>query len=638
MIFKDPEKTEQTDIRKKQIDDKYDKLSESVYNLVVATSALAGRVSKLESTADDRDTAIYQRLNTELTATIEALEQSYSGSITTGQLTADSVTANTADITSVSGDEAAYKKVTADSLIAPSANIGKATLKEYTGTSADINTAMIATLTATVANIANYNISELTADKIKAAADEVNELTANIATVERLNTDRITVSDGGTWHKPNTSPTNIQLLKLFIPVYQGVVNIVTQDREFNLTVIDNSLVSFINTASYLYCVEFNNLGTSIYLQNVGDTFVYKEIHIGDSQYTDSYSELVDKALYKNNINTQSGTVSRYTIITGNNSTLQCDVVDQLPDNLEENKMYIVRGGDFYFFKDDELTNVFTPIHEEIERKVAEERDRALAAEQVLQNNIDAEAATRLDEDNKLSARIDAIRAVHKSTSTPQTPDMWVYLTDDNRVFVHDKRVPVLDDNGRLPSDLLPVNALLYVGQWNPADGYPDSTSSTFGDFYIVNANGTCEGTRFYVGDWIIWNGNKWDRSANANAVSSVNGLTGAVTLDSTNIKTGILAAGNTLGKDLGDLNVKINQNKTAADTAIANETTARNTAVANEATARANADTAIRNDVANGTLKAGAVADTANIKTVNGITMVGAGNITLADLGITIVQ
>lgn len=94
----------------------------------------------------------------------------------------------------------------------------------------------------------------------------------------------------------------------------------------------------------------------------------------------------------------------------------------------------------------------------------------------------------------------------------------------------------LDSEGHLPVEQLPTSALVYKGQWDASTGVmPVQESYTIGDFYIVSVEGTIGGTKFYVGDWIIWNGTTWERSANANAVASVNGKTGAVVLSGTDI-------------------------------------------------------------------------------------------------------
>ena len=80
-----------------------------------------------------------------------------------------------------------------------------------------------------------------------------------------------------------------------------------------------------------------------------------------------------------------------------------------------------------------------------------------------------------------------------------------------------------------------VGGVMYQGTWNASTNTPSITSSvgTKGHYYIVatagstNINGI---TDWKVGDWIIFNGSTWDKVDNTDAVSSVNGYTGAVSL------------------------------------------------------------------------------------------------------------
>jgi hypothetical protein len=80
-----------------------------------------------------------------------------------------------------------------------------------------------------------------------------------------------------------------------------------------------------------------------------------------------------------------------------------------------------------------------------------------------------------------------------------------------------------------------VGGVMYEGTWNASTNTPTIVSSvgSKGDYYIVatagstNINGI---TSWNIGDWIIFNGTTWDKVDNTDAVSSVNGYTGAVSL------------------------------------------------------------------------------------------------------------
>jgi hypothetical protein len=85
-----------------------------------------------------------------------------------------------------------------------------------------------------------------------------------------------------------------------------------------------------------------------------------------------------------------------------------------------------------------------------------------------------------------------------------------------------------------------VGGVMYEGTWNASSNSPTIVSSvgTKGDYYIVSTAGTTNIngiTTWSVGDWIIFNGTTWDKVDNTDAVSSVNGFTGAVSLTTANI-------------------------------------------------------------------------------------------------------
>ena len=102
----------------------------------------------------------------------------------------------------------------------------------------------------------------------------------------------------------------------------------------------------------------------------------------------------------------------------------------------------------------------------------------------------------------------------------------------------------LDSSGKLPISQLPTSAMEYKGTWNAATNTPvlaDGTGDT-GDIYIVSTGGTINlgsgNITFAVGDWAVYNGSTWQKSLNSNAVASVNGYTGTVTLTTSDLAEG----------------------------------------------------------------------------------------------------
>ena len=85
-----------------------------------------------------------------------------------------------------------------------------------------------------------------------------------------------------------------------------------------------------------------------------------------------------------------------------------------------------------------------------------------------------------------------------------------------------------------------LGGVMYQGVWNASTNTPSLTSSigTKGNYYIVTVAGSTnlKGiTDWKVGDWAIFNGTSWDKVDNTDAVSSVNGFTGAVNLTTANV-------------------------------------------------------------------------------------------------------
>jgi len=88
-----------------------------------------------------------------------------------------------------------------------------------------------------------------------------------------------------------------------------------------------------------------------------------------------------------------------------------------------------------------------------------------------------------------------------------------------------------------------IGGSIYKGTWNASTNTPALTSGVgvAGNYYIVSVAGTTnlDGiTDWQVGDWVIYQGSEWEKVDNTDAVVSVNGFTGAVSLSTSNINEG----------------------------------------------------------------------------------------------------
>lgn len=97
-------------------------------------------------------------------------------------------------------------------------------------------------------------------------------------------------------------------------------------------------------------------------------------------------------------------------------------------------------------------------------------------------------------------------------------------------------VASLDNTGKVPLSQIPqLGDLNYQGAWNASTNTPTLTSSvgTKGYYYVVSVAGTTNLngiTDWQPGDWAVFNGSVWQKIDNTDAVTSVNGYTGAVNL------------------------------------------------------------------------------------------------------------
>jgi hypothetical protein len=125
----------------------------------------------------------------------------------------------------------------------------------------------------------------------------------------------------------------------------------------------------------------------------------------------------------------------------------------------------------------------------------------------------------------------------------------------------------LDGSGKIPSSQLTVEATEYKGAWSASANIPSLVDGTGnkGDFYKVSTSGTQDlgsgPITFAVGEMVIYSGSVWERIGSNDAVTSVAGKTGAVTL----VK-GDVGLGNV--DNTSDANKPVSTAQAAADSAV----------------------------------------------------------------------
>jgi hypothetical protein len=102
-------------------------------------------------------------------------------------------------------------------------------------------------------------------------------------------------------------------------------------------------------------------------------------------------------------------------------------------------------------------------------------------------------------------------------------------------------VAPLDSSGLIPLEYLNVSGLAFKGPWDPATNTPELLNGTgsVGDFYKSTGSGTYDfgsGSHSFVeGDWVIFAGGVWQRIGVHETVASVNGKTGAIVLNASDV-------------------------------------------------------------------------------------------------------
>lgn len=152
----------------------------------------------------------------------------------------------------------------------------------------------------------------------------------------------------------------------------------------------------------------------------------------------------------------------------------------------------------------------------------------------------------VDFDNNSDVTVDSIESAKKDINGDQID--LTYIKNIEKGIANG--VATLDANGKIPTSQLPMEALVYCGEWDastgvfPTVGSGEEGALISGDFYNVAVGGTIDGVDYEVGDWIIYkiinNVGSWTLKENTSDVHSVNGKTGVVVLTPSDIGISII--------------------------------------------------------------------------------------------------
>lgn len=157
------------------------------------------------------------------------------------------------------------------------------------------------------------------------------------------------------------------------------------------------------------------------------------------------------------------------------------------------------------------------------------------------NSVSADGHTHtisIDKTDVGLGQVDNTSDLDKPVSTAQQTALDAKI-DDSEKGAANGVVP-LDANAKIDTIYLSdavLGQVQYEGTWNSATNTPTlpSIPTEKGIYYVVDTAGTFESIEFDVGDWIISNGIEWQKVDNTDAVTSVAGRTGNVTLTKTDV-------------------------------------------------------------------------------------------------------
>lgn len=189
--------------------------------------------------------------------------------------------------------------------------------------------------------------------------------------------------------------------------------------------------------------------------------------------------------------------------------------------------------------------------------------------------VDDEPQSSLSFDSDPQTQIDAISKPNGTDNLINQNDKIndIYLPDYllgqmlyGGTFAASTGVATLSSNAKTKLGTLD-DSIVLTNDATAITGYEDNE----GIYYICSDTGTFAGISFVTGDWLLSNGSAWAKIVNTDAVQSVNGKTGAVVLDKTDIGLGNVDNTSDLNKPVSTaqqnaINTAENNAKTYAET------------------------------------------------------------------------
>lgn len=423
------------------------------------------------------------------------ISQSIAESVNTAQVLATNVNADNV----IAGTEITTPSLTADDVIAtsnltaPEADITEITSTTANLTSAEIGTAEITNLTAVNASLQNISMTDLDVSTIDATSAEIGTIESNLSKIKKIAAELITTDT--TEYNHGEAVDNTHLFKLTIPFYDGITNIIEEQDDFNITIIDNSVITYTqaDNKDYLKRVHIGTNSIEFFFENIGDDLWYKLVHLGSDDVPQPVAETVLKTGVEFNIVSSHGTIVYKTGST-EGGYLRYAVVDELPSSGVADFVYVVVSDNSYLWDEDSQT--FIPLVDPdnfvpITRKV---NDKALSTDITLTAS---DVGALPDSTTHLSGDVPVTRTVNsKALSndiTLNAADVGA-LPDDT--YIPTKVSDLTNDSGYTTSSV--VNNLITVAIANEAAARNTAISTSVSTAINALDVASVGGTGYYI--------------------------------------------------------------------------------------------------------------------------------------------
>jgi len=314
-----------------------DRIGELEQQLVSDYNNLTGLVNQTGIEISTTTSEIVRNLRDELTT----LEGNLAQIVMTQKVKSGEIEADYANIT-----EADIGKANVNTLKATNADIGTAQIEHSVQNLIEATRIVVSTLEADTIHFDNLEATLAEIESLKSDSAEIKELLS-----EKIEVDAITGTEANLL-QPNTFPQNDELLLINVPMYNGEVKLTEVNGLFSISVINTGLVTYSSPDELIYAITFDNYGAHIYLDSVGRTVSYKEIHIGEKDYETSTSEIVDKTTLERNIEYKYGAVARNPLDAKVDTGWNVVAVEELPEHLVNNTVYLIENKGAVYYMDD----------------------------------------------------------------------------------------------------------------------------------------------------------------------------------------------------------------------------------------------------------------------------------------------